>query len=78
MATGNHVTGKSHRSITAGESIGHMTFVNLTPLPLLGAPSLIEYKQQKFLIINNPTPATLPNFIHVSNGKLLPRNFIFD
>lgn len=36
---------------------------------ILGAPSLIEYKQQKFLIINNPTSATLPNFINVSGRQ---------
>ena len=28
-----------------------------------GAPALIEYKKQKFLIINNPTSATLPHFV---------------
>lgn len=31
-----------------------------------GAPALIEHRNLKFLIINNPTPATLPKFINVS------------
>ena len=37
-----------------------------------GAPSLIEFKGRKFLIINNPTQSTIPNFIAVRNPSLLP------
>ena len=68
MAASNHVSGKSHRSFTAGESLVVWLFRYFDPSPFftVGAPSLIEYKQQKFLIINNPTSATLPNFINVS------------
>jgi hypothetical protein len=41
-----------------------------------GAPALIEHKNLKFLIINNPTPATLPKFINElekSNVKVVVR-----
>ena len=31
-----------------------------------GAPALIEHKNEKFVIIHNPTASTVPNFIAVS------------
>ena len=71
-------------SLLLSPSLSSLSLLSLS-LPLLlsslpppkGAPALIEYKHMKFLIINNPTPASLPNFISVSiTSTLIQKIFL--
>ena len=66
MAT-NHVSTKSRRS----GKLNILVWCHMTCPPCTGAPALIEHKNQRFLIINNPTPATLSHFINVRLSPLL-------